>query len=347
MKSLITLVLLLMSFTYSKDTLTVAVHDISPMVMKSGNTYTGFDIDVWENIASNMGVEYKYVYADKFTDLFNLVNSGKADIAMGGITINYEREVSNDFPHPYKKSGMGILIRDEGEVDIMGALAIVFKDGFKIWLSFLLLVVLAAHIVWFTERGSPAFNDKYAIGIWEGLWYTMVTVTTVGYGDKVPQHKFSKVIAVFVMLIGIGVAGIAMSQLSAVMNVQMFKYSINKPDDLKGKNVAVVTGTTSERAVQRFGAIKNSANSVDEAVLMLEAKRVDAVVFDIPTLQYYAMNNDKLTTVGGIFDIQDYGFLLPHRSKLKEELSLNILKLKPTVGYHDMLTKWFGEGAAQ
>lgn len=345
MKLLFILVLLMNVFTFAKDTLTVAVHEISPLVMKNGDKYIGFDIDIWEHTAENMGIAYKYIHVEKFSDLFNLINSGKADIGMGGITINYERELANDFPHPYKKSGMGILIRDEGEADIIGALGIVFKDGFKIWLSFLLLVLLAAHIVWFTERGSPAFNDKYMIGIWEGLWYTMVTVTTVGYGDKVPQHKFSKVVAVFVMLIGIGVAGIAMSQLSAVMNVQMFKYTINNPDDLKGKNVAVVSGTTSEEAIHRFGANSKGSNNIEEAILMLEAKRVDAVVFDAPTLQYYAMKNENLTTVGSIFDIQDYGFLLPSGSKYKEEISLNILKLKPTVSYSNMITKWFGEGA--
>ena len=346
MKSLISLLILMMSFSFGADTLKVAVHEISPLVMKSGETYSGFDIETVESVAEQLGVEIQYVYAEKFTDLFELIDKGDADIGMGGVTINYQREVDYDFPHPYKKSGMGILIRDEGESDIIGALRIVFNGSFKkIWVAFILMVILAAHIVWFTERGSPAFNDKYIIGIWEGLWYSVVTVTTVGYGDKVPQKTLSKFVAVFVMLIGIGVAGIAMSQLSAVMNVQMFEYSVNTPKDLKGKKVAIVAGTTSEEVAAKYHAHVNKANSIDEAVLMLEAKRVDAVVFDAPTLQYYAMNSVNLTTVGGIFDIQDYGILLPEGSKYKEQISLNILKLKSTGKYNKMLSKWFGDNA--
>lgn len=346
MKSLISLLLLMITFSFGADTLRVAVHQISPLVIKSGNTYSGFDIETVENVAEQMGATVEYIHAEHFVDLFKLIDNGEADIGMGGVTINYNREVDYDFPHPYKKSGMGILIRDEGESDIMGALAIVFNGSFKkIWVAFLLMVILAAHIVWFTERGSPAFNDKYIIGIWEGLWYSIVTVTTVGYGDKVPQKALSKFVAVFVMLIGIGVAGIAMSQLSAVMNVQMVKYTINSPKDLKGKKVAVVTLTTSESAVDKYHGTKVNARNIDEAVLMLEAKRVDAVVFDAPTLQYYAMNNEHLTTVGGIFDIQDYGILLPKNSKYKEQISLNILNLKSTDKYDKMLTKWFGENA--
>ena len=346
MKSLIILLLSLISFSFSADTLKVAVHEISPMIMQSDGTYIGFDIETIEAVTSDMDIVLEYVHAEHFTDLFKLINSGVADMAMGGITINYERELAYDFPHSYKKSGMGILIRDEGDGDIMGALSIVFNGSFRqIWISFLILIFLAAHIVWFTERGSPAFNDKYLIGIWEGLWYSVVTVTTVGYGDKVPQKGLSKVVAVFVMLIGIGVAGIAMSQLSAVMNVQMFTYSINTPTDLKGKNVSVVAGTTSEAAVLKYKGNIKIASSIDEAVLMLEANRVDAVVFDEPTLQYYAMNNDKLTTVGGIFELQDYGILLPQGSKYTEQMSLNVLKLKATGTYDKMLSKWFGENA--
>ena len=129
------------------------------------------------------------------------------------------------------------------------------------------------------------------------------------------------------------------------MNVQMVKYSVNSPADLKGKTVAVVANTTSETAVLKYHGNMKKAQSIDEAVLMLEANRVDAVVFDAPTLQYYAINNDKLRTVGGIFDIQDYGMLLPINSKYKEQMSLNILKLKSTSKYDKMLIKWFGENA--
>lgn len=344
MKSLISLMLLMITFSFGADTLKVGVHEISPLVIKSGDTYSGFDIETIESVTQNMNLVIEYIHAEHFVDLFKMIDSGEIDAGMGGVTINYNRELNYDFPYPYKKSGMGILIRDEGESDIMGALAIVFNGSFKkIWVAFLLMIVLAAHIVWFTERGSPAFNDKYILGIWEGLWYSIVTVTTVGYGDKVPQKALSKFVAVFVMLIGIGVAGIAMSQLSAVMNVQMVKYTINSPKDLKGKKVAVVALTTSEEVAEKYHAEKVISKSVDESVLMLEAKRVDAVVFDAPTLQYYAMNNPNLTTVGGIFDIQDYGILLPKNSKYKEQLTLNILKLKSTEKYDKMLTKWFGD----
>ena len=39
--------------------------------------------------------------------------------------------------------------------------------------------------------------------IWLGIWWATQTVTTVGYGDLVPQQTAGKVIAVFLMLGGL------------------------------------------------------------------------------------------------------------------------------------------------
>jgi voltage-gated potassium channel len=40
--------------------------------------------------------------------------------------------------------------------------------------------------------------------IWLGLWWAVQTVTTVGYGDIVPQHTGGRVIGAILMLSGIG-----------------------------------------------------------------------------------------------------------------------------------------------
>jgi voltage-gated potassium channel len=39
--------------------------------------------------------------------------------------------------------------------------------------------------------------------VWLGMWWAMQTVTTVGYGDVVPEQTAGKVIAAFLMLGGL------------------------------------------------------------------------------------------------------------------------------------------------
>ncbi len=46
------------------------------------------------------------------------------------------------------------------------------------------------------HRGFPSLGS--------GLWWAVQTVTTVGYGDHVPETATGQVLAAFVMLLGIG-----------------------------------------------------------------------------------------------------------------------------------------------
>ena len=48
----------------------------------------------------------------------------------------------------------------------------------------------------------------------DSLWWSLVTVTTVGYGDIIPTSIFGKWLAVLLMLVGIGTIGMLTSALT-------------------------------------------------------------------------------------------------------------------------------------
>ena len=68
-----------------------------------------------------------------------------------------------------------------------------------------LLVVIIAHFVWLAERRGKVtdFRAQYLDGILDGLWWAVVTITTVGYGDKVPQTVPGRIWGVVWMNLGI------------------------------------------------------------------------------------------------------------------------------------------------
>jgi voltage-gated potassium channel len=61
-----------------------------------------------------------------------------------------------------------------------------------------LLVTIACGVV--IRLVDPADFDSVGVG----LWWAVQTVTTVGYGDVVPNHTSGRIVAAVLMLSGIG-----------------------------------------------------------------------------------------------------------------------------------------------
>ncbi|MGO9754124.1 MAG: potassium channel family protein [Solirubrobacteraceae bacterium] len=67
------------------------------------------------------------------------------------------------------------------------------------------IIALATMIVTLVGGVLMRFTDpKNFSDIGEGLWWSIQTVTTVGYGDVVPTSTLGRLVAAVVMLAGIG-----------------------------------------------------------------------------------------------------------------------------------------------
>jgi voltage-gated potassium channel len=52
--------------------------------------------------------------------------------------------------------------------------------------------------------GGAAFAEVEKLSTWDGVYWAVSTMTTVGYGDISPKTDGGRIIAIFVMLVGIG-----------------------------------------------------------------------------------------------------------------------------------------------
>lgn len=96
--------------------------EFPPFEYVSGNEPVGVDIDIAQAIADKLGVELK-VENVKFDAALTAVSTGKADLAIAGITVTEERQKSVDFSDPYTESVQYIIVPEDSDVTVLEDLA--------------------------------------------------------------------------------------------------------------------------------------------------------------------------------------------------------------------------------
>ncbi len=122
--------------------------------------------------------------------------------------------------------------------------------------------------------------------------------------------------------------------------------TIKGAQDLKGKTVAIKTGTSAAdyaKANFKDTELRQFPN-VDNAYMELQTGRVDAAMHDTPNILYYinTAGGGKVKAVGEQMMAQQYGIAFPKGSDLVAKVNVSLAKLKQDGSYTAIYKKWFG-----
>jgi polar amino acid transport system substrate-binding protein len=329
--------------------LRVVTKPIEPFVMIRNGELSGFSIEIWEAIASDQGWDFQWTEVETVTEQLDSVRDGQADAAIAGISMTPEREQVIDFSHPYFTAGLQILTPEVSSASLRSILTTIFSPTLlKVLAIGLVTLIIMAHLIWVVERGNnSAIPNEYLPGIWEASWWALSTIATLEYGDKEkPTPPFKRLLAMILVVMGIILIAQFTAAVTASLTVQQLTGTIRGPSDLPGKRIATVQGSTSARYLDGEGLKYIPVTRIDEAYQMLEAGEIDAVVYDAPVIQYYALHQGKGLgqVVGPLFQEETYGIALPSGSTLREDINESLLRLKQDGVYDTIYTKWFGNG---
>ena len=326
--------------------LRIATKEIEPFVFL-GEPLDGFSIALWDEIARTIGVEYEFVVVESVTDQLDAVAQAETDLALAAISITQAREKVVDFSFSYFNAGLGILAPTAGQSPVVALL----RSGelvvplLRIAGFLLLIIVFAGHVIWLVERrGNGDFPVGYMAGVWEGIWWAAVTVTTVGYGDRTPRGVVGRLFGLFWMFAGLFIIANFTAGVTSRLTVQQIQGVINGPQDLPGKIVVTVEGSTGDAWLTEQRIPHQTVTTVEDAYAQLDAGTVDAVVYDHPVLSYYALEYGagRVQVVGPPFNQENYGIALPQGSELREEINRALLAIREDGTYDRIYHEWFG-----
>jgi len=307
----------------------------------------GISIDLWREIAAELKWDFEFRELD-LQALLAAVGDGEVDVAVAALTVTAEREAAMDFTHPLHTAGLSIAVRPGRRASWLMALRQLLSLNFLKAVGTLALVLFAAGtLVWLFERKRNAaqFGGTAAKGLGAGFWWSAVTMTTVGYGDKAPVTLAGRLVALVWMFAAVIIIAAFTGAIASALTVGQLESGIQGPDDLPSVRVGTIAGSTSETYLRGRRIVYQTFDSIEAGMGAVAAGTLDAFVYDAPLLRFLANSTFKgaVDVLPVKFERQDYSFALPTGSPLREPINRILLRKITQPEWQNTLYRYLGD----
>jgi voltage-gated potassium channel len=135
---------------------------------------------------------------------------------------------------------------------------------FRVLIAALATLILGAWLVLLFERNATGSNiHNYP----DALWWAIVTVTTVGYGDRFPVTGGGRTVAVILMLVGIGLIGVLTATVASVFikeHTDANRQELRKGHEDLGQQLSVISDRLAD-VERRLGATPAEVAAMETA----------------------------------------------------------------------------------
>ena len=310
------------SFSQVEENIRVGVKHEPPFLIKeSGGTFTGLSVDLWTRIASDKDVNFEFVEYNDHLGLIRALDFHEIDLTINPIHVNEIRLKMLDVTQPFYVSSVGVATSQVMKTQAGAFLRNFFSlQFFRIVFLLVMIMFIFGTILWLVERKENRRQFRPGlIGLFDGLWWSAVTMTTVGYGDKAPKSRLGRVIAIVWMLTAIVTISGFTGTIASSLTVQSLGRNIEDLEDLRNaRMIGSVNASSSETFLNSNGIeIDLLYEDVEESLLALSAHDIEVLLYDKTVLDYFISHlqlNNKVVLLPVNFNKQYRSFFLPKNS---------------------------------
>lgn len=329
----------------------VGIKQVPPFVIKNPDgSWTGISVELWRQIATEAHITYEFHETD-LAGLISGLQDSTLDASIAAISVTEDREKLVDFTQPYFNSGLGIAVRPASSASWLDALRhLISWDVVRLFLLLGLSTIVMGTLVWLLERrrNEEQFGGDWYEGIGSGLWWSAVTLTTVGYGDKTPRTLLGRLVALSWMLSAIVMVASFTATMSSTLTVQKLESDITSQQDLVRCRCGCISSSTSAKYFSQHHLNAVEYNHPLEGLSNVSSKRIDAMVYDAPMLRYWINHNnmDELCVLPCTFEKQNYAIALRQGSAWRKRINQSLLRILHSEQWEETLRRYLGSQGA-
>ncbi|MFD1095886.1 transporter substrate-binding domain-containing protein [Salegentibacter chungangensis] len=265
----------------------IGLTETPPFVVKEGNgKFSGLSIDSWNLVNEKLELDYTFKTYPNLAALLKAVKDSEVDFSINPITVTDQRMKYLEFSQPYFISHTGVAKRKESKTwsyikklwswDFISAvlvlIGVIFIFGFLVWV--------------FERKSNKEEFGEDARGILQGFWWSAVTMTTVGYGDKSPRTFGGRLVGLIWMFLAIIMISSLTAGIASSLTVKSMNDEINSVEDLGRFEVSTVTSSSAAELLELYNIEGAMVTDVRGGIQSLLDKKTSLFVYDEPILKY-------------------------------------------------------------
>lgn len=328
--------------------LKVGVFSRPPFAMKDDQgKWTGIAVTLWERISQDLNLPYEYVETP-LDQVFPELSKGQLDLALGEVGVSADRERMADFTQPFLETNVAVAIPKRLIQTRWGDIwsGLVRNGLFPVLLIMFSTLLIFSIILWVIERHvhQGHFGGHPIRGFGSALWFSAVTMTTVGYGDKTPQTGLGRFLAFIWMFLGILLISAFTGSVASSLTVSNINNDINHIRDLSRYRNGVATGSLADQLLSKTGLNPKKYASTEDGLKALAAGEITAFASDEVTLRYLVQHDNLDTLHISILPRTHLRFAMATRPDYPglQDMNVPIIELSNSSEWEDGLNYWLG-----